>query len=199
MVWSGHPGEGPCADLHARRLPHLALRKTLAPLTYTDEHPAQHGNPVAPARRSAHAAAKAAAHASANGQILHSFPRPAGSPRHPDPQHHHHRRQLRQDQRAHPRPVPRLRPHRRADPADPHPEVDKSSIGPGAKPAAQRRTGLPHVLKLRSSQKVPRRSEDETATAGQLPGNDPALDLVRPLANDHQRSIAEVTLHVEFE
>jgi hypothetical protein len=49
------------------------LRKALAPLTYTDEHPPQQANPVAPARRSAHAAAKAAAHASADGQILRSF------------------------------------------------------------------------------------------------------------------------------
>jgi hypothetical protein len=49
------------------------LRKALAPLTYTDEQPQQRGNPVAPARRSAHADAKAAAHASADGQILRSF------------------------------------------------------------------------------------------------------------------------------
>ena len=49
------------------------LRKTLAPLTYTDEQPPHQDSPVAPARRSAHADAKAAAHASADGQILHSF------------------------------------------------------------------------------------------------------------------------------
>ena len=49
------------------------LRKALAPLTYTDEQPPQQANPVAPARRSAHAAAKAALHASADGQILCSF------------------------------------------------------------------------------------------------------------------------------
>jgi hypothetical protein len=49
------------------------LRKALAPLTYTDEQPPQPPNPVAPARRSAHAAAKAAAHSSADGQTLHSF------------------------------------------------------------------------------------------------------------------------------
>jgi hypothetical protein len=49
------------------------LRKALAPLTYTDEQPPQHANPVSPARRSRHADAKAAAHASADGQILHSF------------------------------------------------------------------------------------------------------------------------------
>jgi hypothetical protein len=49
------------------------LRKTLAPLTYTDEHPPRQANPVAPARRSARAAGKAAVHASPDGQILHSF------------------------------------------------------------------------------------------------------------------------------
>jgi len=49
------------------------LRKTLAPLTYTDEHPPPRPSPVAPARRSQHAAIKAAAHSSADGQILHSF------------------------------------------------------------------------------------------------------------------------------
>ncbi len=36
------------------------LSKAWAPLTYTDEHPPQHENPVAPARRSPSADAKAA-------------------------------------------------------------------------------------------------------------------------------------------
>ncbi len=49
------------------------LRKTLAPLTYTGQQPPQQANPVAPARRSPHAAIKAAAHSTAGGQILHSF------------------------------------------------------------------------------------------------------------------------------
>ena len=49
------------------------LRKTLAPLTYTDELPPAQASPVAPARRSRHAAAKAATHSAADGQILHSF------------------------------------------------------------------------------------------------------------------------------
>ena len=40
------------------------LRKTLAPLTYTDEQPPSRADPVAPARRSAHASIKAATHAS---------------------------------------------------------------------------------------------------------------------------------------
>ena len=49
------------------------LRKALAPLTYTDEQPPSRGNPVAPARRSRHADAKAATHASADGHALRSF------------------------------------------------------------------------------------------------------------------------------
>jgi Transposase DDE domain len=49
------------------------LRKALAPLTYTDERSPDRGNPVAPARRSLHASIKAAAHVSADGQILRSF------------------------------------------------------------------------------------------------------------------------------
>jgi hypothetical protein len=49
------------------------LRKTLAPLTYTDEQPPSRDNPVAAARRSRHADAKAAARASADGHTLRSF------------------------------------------------------------------------------------------------------------------------------
>ena len=45
------------------------LRQAWAPLAYTDEHPPARGNPVAPARRSPSAAAKAA-----------SRPAPANSP-----------------------------------------------------------------------------------------------------------------------
>ena len=49
------------------------LRKTLAPLTYTDEQPPSRADPVAPARRSARADAKAATHASPDGQATRSF------------------------------------------------------------------------------------------------------------------------------
>ncbi|MGO8982718.1 MAG: IS1634 family transposase [Streptosporangiaceae bacterium] len=49
------------------------LRAALAPLTYTDEQPPARDNPVAPARRSARAGAKAATHASTDGQPLRSF------------------------------------------------------------------------------------------------------------------------------
>jgi hypothetical protein len=49
------------------------LRRDLAELTYTDEHPPARDNPVAPAARSTHAAAKAARQHDAAGRPLHSF------------------------------------------------------------------------------------------------------------------------------
>jgi hypothetical protein len=49
------------------------LRAALAPLTYADEEPPCRDNPVAPARRSAAADAKAAGHASPDGHPLRSF------------------------------------------------------------------------------------------------------------------------------
>jgi hypothetical protein len=49
------------------------LRQALAPLTYTDDQPPPRDNPVAPARRSARAAAKAATHTSPDGYQLRSF------------------------------------------------------------------------------------------------------------------------------
>jgi len=49
------------------------LRKAWAPLTYTDQDPPQQDNPVAPARRSAAAAAKAAAQHDQDGRPYHSF------------------------------------------------------------------------------------------------------------------------------
>jgi hypothetical protein len=54
---------------------HLAwhLRKAWAPLTYTNEQPPQRDNPVAPARRSAAADAKAARKITANGEPTRSF------------------------------------------------------------------------------------------------------------------------------
>ncbi len=54
---------------------HLAwhLRKAWAPLTYTDEHPPQRGNPVAPARRSRSADTKAARKTTASGEPARSF------------------------------------------------------------------------------------------------------------------------------
>jgi hypothetical protein len=49
------------------------LRKAWAPLTFTDELPPVPGNPVAPARRSAAAQAKASAQRDPAGQPYHSF------------------------------------------------------------------------------------------------------------------------------
>ena len=50
------------------------LRRTLAPLTYTDEHPPKRTNPVAPARRSHAADRKAATKTTTDGELpLHSY------------------------------------------------------------------------------------------------------------------------------
>ena len=49
------------------------LRRAWAPLTYTDEDPPQQDNPVAPARRSAAADAKAARKHDQDGRTYHSF------------------------------------------------------------------------------------------------------------------------------
>jgi Transposase DDE domain len=49
------------------------LRKAWAPLTFTDEHPPQRDNPVAPARRSAQAQAKASHKHDADGNPVHGF------------------------------------------------------------------------------------------------------------------------------
>jgi hypothetical protein len=49
------------------------LRKAWSPLTFTDEHPPQQENPVAPARRSAAAQAKASCQHDPAGRPYHSF------------------------------------------------------------------------------------------------------------------------------
>ena len=49
------------------------LRKAWAPMTFTDEHPPQRDNPVAPAQRSPHADAKASRKHDAAGNPLRSF------------------------------------------------------------------------------------------------------------------------------
>jgi hypothetical protein len=49
------------------------LRRTLAPLTYTDQDPPKPENPVAPATRSAAASRKASRHADPTGQPVRSF------------------------------------------------------------------------------------------------------------------------------
>jgi transposase len=49
------------------------LRRTLAPLTFTDEHPPPRADPVAPAARSTAAARKASRHHSDHGEPVRSF------------------------------------------------------------------------------------------------------------------------------
>jgi hypothetical protein len=49
------------------------LRQAWAPICFTDEHPPEHDDPVAPARRSPHALAKISAQRHADGQAIHSF------------------------------------------------------------------------------------------------------------------------------
>ena len=62
------------------------LRRAWAPLTFTDQNPPAPDNPVAPARRSAAAQAKASYQHDPAGQPLPQLPRPAGAPGHLDPQ-----------------------------------------------------------------------------------------------------------------
>jgi Transposase DDE domain len=49
------------------------LRKTWAPLTYTDEHPTTRDNPIAPAQRSTHATRKASRHHDEHHQPIRGF------------------------------------------------------------------------------------------------------------------------------
>jgi hypothetical protein len=49
------------------------LRRAWAPLTFTDQNPPTPGNPVAPARRSGHAQAKASYQHDQAGQPYYSF------------------------------------------------------------------------------------------------------------------------------
>jgi hypothetical protein len=49
------------------------LRKAWAPMTFTDEHPPNRDNPVAPAQRSANAEAKASTQHDSQGNPLRSF------------------------------------------------------------------------------------------------------------------------------
>ena len=100
------------------------LRKAWAPMTFTDEHPPDRDNPVAPAQRSADADAKASTQHDAAGNPLTQLPRPARSPGHPHPQPdplHRHRHRDPHAHRPHRRPTPRLHPHRRPHP--PHRRV----------------------------------------------------------------------------
>jgi hypothetical protein len=97
------------------------LRQAWAPLTFTDQNPPRQDNPVTPARRSAHAQAKASPPHDPAGRPYRSFrgliEHLATLTRKPGPlrRHHRHRADAR---RAHRRPAAGLRPHRRPRPAD---------------------------------------------------------------------------------
>ena len=96
------------------------LRKAWAPLTFTDEHPPQRDNPVAPAQRSAARRRQSRPQTRRRRQPATQLPRPARPPGHPHPQpdplppHQHRGAHAR---RPHPRPTPRLRPPQHPDPA----------------------------------------------------------------------------------
>ena len=85
------------------------LRKAWAPMTFTDEHPPDRDNPVAPAQRSAGADAKVSHSPRFRGQPAAQLPRLARSPGHPHPQPdslHRHRHRNPHAHRSHPRSVP---------------------------------------------------------------------------------------------
>ena len=63
----------PRIPFHAAAYLTWHLRRTLAPLTYTDEHPPTRENPVAPAQRSVAAARKASRHTDDQDQPVRSF------------------------------------------------------------------------------------------------------------------------------
>ncbi len=95
------------------------LRKAWTPMTFTDQHPPQRNNPVAPAQRSTHADTKAARKHDPRRQPTTQLPRTARPPRHPHPQpgplpQHQHRSAS--AFRPHPRPTPRLRPPQHTHP-----------------------------------------------------------------------------------
>ena len=121
------------------------LRQAWAPLTFTDENPPTPANPVAPARRSPHAQAKASGQYDPAGQPYHSFRgllehlatlarnqvRFAGTQA--DHPHAH---------RADQRPAQGLRPDRRPDPA--HLEVARTQPRQRGKIPRQTRNNLPN-------------------------------------------------------
>ena len=88
------------------------LRQAWAPLTFTDQNPPAPDNPVAPARRSAAAQAKASGRRNPAGPPLPQLPRPAGAPGYLDPQPgpvHRHPGHHRDAQRADQHPAAGLR------------------------------------------------------------------------------------------
>ena len=121
------------------------LRRAWAPLTFTDEDPPVPANPVAPARRSPHAQAKASCQYDPAGAALLHLPRPAGPPGHLDPQPgqlHGHSGRHPDARRADQRTTRGLRTHRRLDPAQL--EVATTPPSKASKTAGQTRNHLPN-------------------------------------------------------
>ena len=97
------------------------LRKAWAPMTFTDEHPPQPDNPVAPAQRSAGRRRQGLQPTRRPGQPTAQLPRPARSPGHPHPQPdplHRNRHRDPHARRPHRRSAPRLHAHRHPHPTD---------------------------------------------------------------------------------
>ena len=119
------------------------LRKAWAPMTFTDEHPPNRDNPVAPAQRSATADAKARTQRDESGNPLRSF---RGLLDHLATLTRNQVRRRRRHRRAdphpgNPRPAPRLPPHRRPDPPHRHvarnipPQTNESPAQLGIRPS----------------------------------------------------------------
>ena len=126
------------------------LRKAWAPLTFTDQDPPAPANPVAPARRSSRAQAKASGQRDPAAP-LPQLPRPARAPGHPDPQPgpvHRHPRHHPGPRRTHQHPAGSLRAHRRPDPADL--DVARTPTRNNSKIPGQRQDHLPNKRQLRA-------------------------------------------------
>ena len=121
------------------------LRRAWAPLTFTDENPPAPGNPVAPARRSPAAQAKASCQHDPAGQPYRSFRGPARALGHPHPQPgpvHRHPGHRPDAHRANQRPARGLQPPRRRHPA--HLDVARTPPGQPGKIPGQAQNSLPN-------------------------------------------------------
>jgi hypothetical protein len=124
------------------------LRRAWAPLTYTDEHPPERDNPVAPATRSTTAATKASRHHDQHGRPVRRFRDLLGHlatlERHPlrhrpHPARHTHPRP------SHPGPAHSLRTDQRDNPT--HPEVGHSLVRSHCSPVSRRCSARYHTCR----------------------------------------------------
>ena len=115
------------------------LRQAWAPICFTDEHPPERSDPVAPAVRSPHAAGQDLT-PTPRRRPTHPQPRhPPRRARHPHPQHHrlHRRRPHHQARHPHPPTTARLRAHRRPHPHPPQHQVVRTTSPTTTQPPAQ--------------------------------------------------------------